>query len=359
VRGAGRGVGVPAARLRGVPPPPLAGSPSAFALPAVRMPLLMIVSPRYWLPVGLLSWTSPAPSLIRFHPAPWSLISPVMLSTPAFAPSATLLSRITGPAQVLFPARFKSAPALAPPSPLSGIGSLIGPVIVPVELLTRSDEPGLTTVSAVALPRANWLVMIVAPALFRRVIVPVNPLLLAERVRSPGPSLVSVEPVLPLRLPETVRLPPALTVNVWSRPVAAPGGRGGGIVWEGAPLAPATPPLPETGRPGVIALPPSVYPPTAKVIELNVAAGRSLEVFGRAVPCDPNTRSSTAPASPVGATPLSQFVPTLHKLFVAPVQVNVVGVTRFSNSSHRRAGNGRMREGLRDDQPVHRRLRTI
>src|SRR5262249_9342022 len=345
--------------LPAVPGPPLDGSPSAFALPGVRIPLLVVVSPRDWLPVGLFGWTPPAPSLLWFPPAPRPLLPPVMLSTPAFAPSATLLSRITGPAQVLFPARFKSAPSLATPSPLSRIGSLIGPVIVPVELLTRSDEPGLTTVSAVALPRANWVVMIVPPALFRRVIVPVDPLWLAERVRSPGPSLVSVEPVLPLRLPETVRLPPALTVNVWSLPVAAPSVMGSAIVLESAPLATVTTPLPETGRPRVIALPPSVYPPTAKVIELNVAAGRSLEVFGRAVPCDPNTRSSTAPASPVGATPISPFVPTLHKLFVAPVQVNVVGVTRFSNSSHRRAGNGRMREGLRDDQPVHRRLRTI
>ena len=51
---------------------------------------------------------------------------------------------------------------------------------------------------------------------------PVNPLLSAVNVRTPGPSLVSVEPVVPLILPETVRAAPDCTVIVWKMPAAAP-----------------------------------------------------------------------------------------------------------------------------------------
>src|SRR5438874_1181307 len=91
--------------------------------------------------------------------------------------------------------------------------------------------------------------------------------------------------------------------------------------------------------------------------ELNAAPARSLWLVRWAAP-RANTRSSLA--DPVGAMPPAQFRPVLQLLSPPPpVQLNVAGVSRTSSSSHRRVGNGRRRDGVRDDQPVHRRPRTV
>ena len=64
---------------------------------------------------------------MRLCPAPVSVIRPVMLRLVfALPPMLTSLSSVIGPAQVLFPAMFRSAPLSATPVPLRIRRSVIG-----------------------------------------------------------------------------------------------------------------------------------------------------------------------------------------------------------------------------------------
>src|SRR4051794_11458276 len=95
------------------------------------------------------------------------------------------------------------------------------------------------------------------------------------------------------------------------------------------------------------------------VIELNVAPAAMLfSVDSRAAPNEPNTRSSTAAALPVGATFPCQLRGLALLSLAAPVQMKLAGARRVSSSSHRSDGKGRARDCLRVVQPVHRRLRA-
>ncbi len=263
-----------------------------------------------------------------------------------------------GPVQALAPPRFSSAPSLATPSPFRMSGS----VMTPVPGATRSDEPVPTMVGAEVVPRASGLVMTSAPELLFSLIDPVNPVLSAVSVRTPGPSLVSVEPVVPLSLPEMVRSAPVLTEKDWSMPPDAPSRVSIARTSPSAPALTTRNPLPGVpGSPRVIALPDSVYPPSANVIELNTPlAGRSFWFALREAPAG-KTRSSTFAGFPVGATFPTQLAAVLHLASVPnPVQVNVAGACRASNSSrYRRIGKGRRMDGVRTGRPVPRRPRAV
>jgi hypothetical protein len=112
--------------------------------------------------------------------------------------------------------------------------------------------------------------------------------------------------------------------------------------------------------PRVMAFPDRVYPPALNVIELNVAPAARLFVEVKLPAPAGKTRSSLFAAAPVGTTPPSQLAAFVQFVFPAPpppVQVIVAGVSRVSSCSRPRPGNGRRHDGLRFDQPVHRRGR--
>src|SRR5439155_12358725 len=120
------------------------GAPRASGWPIVRIPSATVVSPRYVLPVGLLNRTSPRSSLVRSCPAPVSPITPVTVRTvPDWAPMDASWSRVTGPAQVLLPTTFHSAPRPAVPRPLRVTGSAIESPAAPE---ISSDDPVPTVV---------------------------------------------------------------------------------------------------------------------------------------------------------------------------------------------------------------------
>jgi len=74
----------------------------------VKVPLLMVVRPRYVFPPAWLNMTWAPPSLVRLWPPAVSLIVLVMLREPAVAPIVVSLSSSMLPAQVLLPAMLSS-----------------------------------------------------------------------------------------------------------------------------------------------------------------------------------------------------------------------------------------------------------